>query len=322
MKKRTIVWLLIATIMVIVGSSLFVGAMMKVNWDFRKLSTVQYETNRYEFSESVGDISIDTVTADIELVPSEGPTVSVVCLEESRAKHSVTVQDGTLIIEVDDERKWYDHIGIHFGNPKITVYLPAGEYGALSVKVTTGDTTISKDFSFESMEIKATTGDVKTSASVDGSLQIKATTGDIRAENLSAGAMELTVTTGDVTLSSITSEGAVQVNVGSGDAKFTDVSCRSLRSDGTTGDLILKNVIVFEAVSLERTTGDIKLERCDAAELLIKSTTGDIQGSLLSEKIFLAHATTGDVSVPKSTVGGKCELTTTTGDIYMTVESK
>ena len=51
----------------------------------------------------------------------------------------------------------------------------------------------------------------------------------------------------------------------------------------------------------------------------MKTDTGKVVGSLLSEKVFIAETSTGKVSVPKTTTGGKCEITTSTGDIKIEV---
>ena len=56
-------------------------------------------------------------------------------------------------------------------------------------------------------------------------------------------------------------------------------------------------------------------DRCDAAELSITTDTGDVKGTLLSDKVFIARTDTGRVHVPETTNGGKCKITTSTGDI-------
>ena len=201
MRKRTKTGLIIASSLVLVGCILFGSVMTMLQWDFSKLSTTKYETNEYAIKERYNNLSIVTDTADIMLVPSESDKSSVVCYEQKNVKHSVTVQNDTLIIEVVDTRKWYEYIGIHFGTPKITVSIPQGEYGALSVRSDTGDVEIPKDFQFESIDISESTGDVTSDAAVSELLKIKTSTGDIRVENISAGALELSVSTGSVTVS-------------------------------------------------------------------------------------------------------------------------
>ena len=47
--------------------------------------------------------------------------------------------------------------------------------------------------------------------------------------------------------------------------------------------------------------------------------TGDVTGSLCSEKVFIARSDTGHISVPETVNGGKCSITTDTGDIIITL---
>ena len=75
------------------------------------------------------------------------------------------MEDGTLVIEKVDTRKWYDYIGINFGTTKITVYLPEGEYEALFIESHTGDIEIPDGFGFGDMNVTLSTGDVTSSAS-------------------------------------------------------------------------------------------------------------------------------------------------------------
>ena len=78
-------------------------------------------------------------------------------------------------------------------------------------------------------------------------------------------------------------------------------------------------MIAEESISVERSTGDVRLDRCDAGELSVKTSTGSVAGSLLSEKVFVTHTDTGRVDLPATAVGGKCEITTTTGNIRIRI---
>ena len=100
---------------------------------------------------------------------------------------------------------------------------------------------------------------------------------------------------------------------------MTDTTCKSLATEGSTGNVALTNVIASQAFSLERTTGNIDLHGCDAGELFIKTSTGNVTGSLLSEKVFITDTSTGNISVPKTASGGKCEITTSTGNITIDI---
>jgi len=319
MSKAAKTWLIIATSLVIVGLIVIAAVMMLCNWDFTWLSTVKYETNTYHVSEKFSNISMKTETADICFAASGDGTCRVVCYEPENEKHAALVQDDTLTINVVDEREWYEYIGITTGTPKITVYLPDAEYDMLFIKESTGDIEIPKDFRFESIDISTSTGDVKSLASALEVMKINTDTGDIRIENASANMFDLSVSTGKVVAKSITCEGDIQIDVSTGDAQLTDVACKSILSNGGTGDLSLKNVIAAETFFAQRSTGDVRFDGCDAAELFVKTDTGDVTGTLLSEKIFIVGTDTGNIDVPKTVTGGRCEITTDTGDIKIAI---
>ncbi len=280
MNKKTKVWLIAAALLILIGSLLFGGVMSVLNWDFTKLSTIKYETNSYEIKEEYKNITVLTKTSDIEFLPAEGDVTSVVCYEEEKCKHSVTVKDDSLVIEINNEKKWYEHIGVPFNSPKITLYIPQKEYGELSVK---------------------------------------ASTGNIQLENMNAESLDLSVSTGKITLADVNCGGDVNVKVSTGKTNIKDTKCSCFISDGSTGSITLKNVIAEKKFNIERSTGDVKLENCDAGELFIKTNTGNIKGSLLTDKAIDAESNTGDIDVPKTTVGGKCELHTNTGNIKIEI---
>ena len=100
MSKVIKIWLIVASSLVVAGIIIFGAVMTIFNWDFTKLGTSDYETNRYEIEESFRDLSIDTNTADITVLPSEDGEVKVVCKEKSKLKYSVSVENDTLIVFV------------------------------------------------------------------------------------------------------------------------------------------------------------------------------------------------------------------------------
>ena len=320
MNKTTKIWLIIAASLMLIGCIIFVGVMSILKWDFTKLSTGKYETNHYEITEKFKNISIITDTADILFVPSENQKVSVVCHEQKNMKYSVTVQNEKLVIEIVDTRKWYEYIGINFGTPKITVYIPQGEYGALLVKSSTGNVEIPKEFKFENIDISESTGNVTNYASASENIIIKTSTGNIFVENVSANTLDLSVSTGGVTVSNVTTEGDVKIKVSTGKTNLTNIECKNVVSNGNTGAISLKNVIAAEKFSIERSTGDVRFEGSDATEISVKTDTGDVTGTLLSEKVFITETSTGSINVPKTTSGGKCEITTATGDINISIK--
>lgn len=319
MKKATKIWLIAAASLVLLGCILFVGAMTALGWDFSRTSTVDYETNITGVSETFSDISVTTDTADIVFAPSGDGKCRVECYEDKNAKHSVSVENGTLTVSIDDRRSWHDYIGFGFVPQKITVYLPETEYGALSVHGSTGNIEIPKEFSFTGVDISLRTGNADLSASVIGALKIETSTGNINAVGISAESLDFSTATGIITVSGVTCGGDVTVGVSTGEAELTDVSCRNVISTGTTGDISLNSVIASEKISVERSTGQVKFGGCDAGELYVKTSTGDVTGSLLTGKVFVTDTRTGSVDVPGTASGGRCEIRTVTGDIRIRV---
>ena len=321
MKNKIKVWIIIAVSLILVGGVIFTGVMSVLKWDFKKLSTANFETNSYETSEKYTNISIVTNTADVTVIPSENAQTTVVCYEETKLNHTVCVKDDTLSVEYTDTRKWYEHISFfEFGSPKITLYIPEGSYGNLSVELSTGDVEIADNFEFNNVDISGSTGNTIFKASTLNDLKIKRSTGHVTLENVTANNVNLTTSTGDINANAVDCSGKFSLEVTTGKANLTKVKCNNLSSSGNTGDITLINAIATNKFDIKRTTGNIKLDKCDANELLIKTSTGNVSGSLLSSKVFICKTNTGKVTVPSTVEGGKCEISTDTGNIKIEIE--
>ncbi len=319
MGRSTRIWLIIAAILVVAGIVLFSVALWKADFDLDMLSTGNYETNTYEISEDFNHLSLDTGTASISFVLSADGKCKVECYEEEKVKHTAAVKGDTLEIQVTDQRQWYDYIGIHFDSPKITVYLPKAEYGALSISGSTGIIQIPEKLTFERVDIATDTGNIHCLATVSGLLKIKTSTGKIGVENTSVGALDLSVSTGLITVSQVNCQEDMNIRVSTGRTNLTDIACKNLTSNGDTGDIVLNHVIAAEKISVQRSTGEVRFDGSDAAEIFVETDTGDVTGSLLTAKVFVASSDTGRVNVPKSTAGGQCEIHTDTGNIKITI---
>lgn len=321
MRKSTKVWLIIATALVLAGCVLFAGVMTVLHWDFTLLSTRQYETATHAVVDGFTHISVTADTADITFAPSEDDSVSVVCYEDVDFRYTVTVEGDTLVIQPTKSHKWYHYIGIGFESPTITIYLPAGEYGDLTVCTDTGDVSLPIDFAFASVDISVSTGDVSSFATAVGAANIRTTTGDINLKGFSAGSLDLSASTGDISVKNVSTD-YLCMTVTTGETAVSGVCCRQFTALGTTGDLFMRDLLVEGVLSIERDTGDVHFDGCDAASMTITTDTGDVLGTLLTPKVFAAHTDTGNVTLPHiRPEGGPCEITTDTGNIYITIVS-
>lgn len=320
MSKKTIVWLVVATSLVVIGAAVFGGVMMRLGWDFTKLSTVSFETNETTVTDNYRNIKIVTNTADVVFLPAETAATTVVCYEPTYAAHTVVEMDDTLLIEVVDTRKWYEYIGIFFDTPSVTVYMPRGQYGALSIQSSTGAVTIPKEYSFESVDVAVSTGDVTNAASTAEGIIVTTSTGAISIDKVSAGSLTLSTSTGRVTVADAECTGDIRIDVSTGKTQLTNVTCNNLLSDGDTGSITLQNVVAQGRFDIERDTGNVRFDGCDAADIKVDTDTGNVKGSLLTDKVFITGTDTGRVDVPKSISGGRCEIETDTGDIAITID--
>ena len=321
MNKTAKIWLTAAATLILLGVALFVSAMAAGGWDLNKLGTVKYTTNTYEPGGDFQHISIDVDTSEIEFIPSDDGTCKIVCFEDEKVKHAVSVRNGTLTVKTVDTRKWYEHISVSFTSPKLTVYLPQSAYESLAIKTDTGDVTIPEDFSFDTLTVEGDTCDVTCCASAGERVEIDLSTGAITLEGVTAEQMRLKTDTGRVRVRSATVGEGIRVETDTGKATLEDVTCQTLDAKSDTGSVTLTNVIASGKLTVETDTGDIALNDCDAKELSLQTDTGDVTGRLLSDKIFLTNTDTGRVSVPSSAAGGKCQIKTATGDIRMEVRA-
>ena len=316
MKKAA---LIMATILLIAGLAVSFAAFASAGFDFRNLSTVKAETKTYTAEGTFDRIEIRENTADVTFAVSEDETATVVCRETAPTVHTVTVEDGTLKIVSGETIGWRNLFELSFESPSVTVYLPKKAYASLSIVTQTGDVEVPDWLTFSSAAIHGSTSDVRFDAKVKNLLSIETSTGEIIVNGASAKAIDCKTTTGDVRMTNVACEGDVYIKVSTGEAFLEGLTCRDLKSDGSTGDVVLQDVLAKGCISIERSTGDVALRNSDAAEVWVKTSTGDVTGTLRTEKIFVTKTSTGDVHVPDSASGGKCSITTATGDILIRI---
>ncbi len=322
MSKTVKIWLVAAAALILIGGILFAGVMFVNGWDLHKLGTVTYTTSTYEADGDFQSIYINVDTTEVEFVYTDGEQCRIVCFEDEKVRHSAAVQNGTLVIDTVDTRKWYEYISLSFDRPKMTVYLPQNTYNSLRIETDTGNITVPKELSFDTLIIDGDTSNVNCFASARQSMEIKLSTGDIRLEAIAAGQLKLKTSTGRIHVNTADVGGDIRIETDTGKVELADTSCGDLYAESDTGSVTLKNVIGSGKFTIESDTGSIMFEDSDAAEISAETDTGNVTGTLLSDKIFIAETSTGRVDVPKTSTGGKCEIKTSTGNIRITVTDR
>ena len=254
----------------------------------------------YPVSGNFTNVSVTDYYADVQFRVSRDGSVSVVTRDAADVTHTVRVEGNTLTVtrpEPSVGQRLFHHDD---DDPEVTIYLPAGNYGALTVSNSSGDIESAAQLGFASANLTTVSGDIDLNGSVGGKVVCNTTSGDVELRS---------PTIGDV-----------EINTTSGDAELNDSYIQSLKVVSVSGDASLERVTASGAVTIETTSGDVELERSDAASLTISTTSGEVEGSLLSGKNFAVSSSIGRVSVPTSDpAGGPCTVTTTSGDIRLTV---
>ena len=340
MNRKKKIAFIISISCIAAGIVLAVAALAVVKFDFSKLSTVQYNTTTCRVEETFTKLDIQVPDCDIHLIPSEDGTCRIVSTESENVTQTIEVKNDTLVVRRTDDRRWYERIGMYWGNFSVTVYLPENVYDDLKAKSTSGNITIQKGLTFQNAEIVASSGDISFDGIVKSSLTAKTTSGNLSICNQTGGKLDIQSTSGNIMLNNInvdildansTSGNVVLQTVAinqeiflksvSGELTGENMSGKSLTAKTGSGNIKFTDVVIKGDMELEATSGDIRFTRNDAENIVIKTASGNINGSLLSNRLFHFHTVSGDVSVPDSVSSAKrCEASTTSGDIHITIE--
>ena len=320
MKKSTKIAVIIAAALIVLGIAAAGLGFWGMGFNLRALNTEDVISTTFEITDTFHDISIETDVADLHFVASEDGMCRVECVDFANETYAVNVENGTLTV-VKYNRAWHENIGLFsIGETYVTVYLPEENYASLQIHEDTGDIEMPEEFFFERAMLNTSTGDVYWLALVTEELSITTDTGDVEVRGTSPRSLALKTDTGDISVSEVRDARQISVETDTGKVELTNAGCTSLSADSNTGNIVLKNVIAGGLFAIKSDTGDVVFDRSDAAEIFVQTNTGDVTGTLISDMVFLIETDTGDVDVPKSVTGGKCEVITNTGDIELRIE--
>lgn len=283
MKNGTKTVICAAFLLVAVGGLMTAAPAAMGNLDMERRKGLSYEMKTFEVKEAFSDIRVEDAECNVRILRAADGKCKVVCPEKQDGSiyHTVTVSDGVLSVQRHDERKWYQYIGVSFGIPDLEAYLPEKEYRQLSARSTAGSIQVEDRFTFESARLESTSGRVRMFSEVKKELKAETTSGRIVLSHIRSG----------------------------------EITARS-----TAGKIELTDVIAEKNLYAKSISGGVALDGCDGGAIRIETTSGSVKGTLLSDKIFITDSTSGSVKVPRSFVGGECEITTTSGSIAIEIK--
>ena len=312
MKKRTVIALIVAGVLLVAG-----GVLLAFGLSYAKDGTTQSGLAQKDvlITELFTSVQIDTEDCDVKFVPYNGAVdAQVVILEHPRTSHSVQVVDGTLQIKMTDDRKWTDHIGIFGEHMQMTVYLPEVTYASLQVRTATGFIRIPEVLSADEMILRSSTGHIYCEGAAVELLDCMTSTGEISVRGGAPAVTKLQSSTGDQSI--IGSNGKqIHMKTSTGEIDAAQVKAELFTCSASTGEVELEDVVAEDYLQITTTTGDVGVENCDAGRVNIETDTGDVAGHFLTPKWFDAHSDTGNVTVPNTPDGGECLIQSDTGNI-------
>ena len=273
MKKGTIVAIVVAIVLIIVG-----GILLAMGLSFAGSVTPESTLNQQEvlIQESFENIRIDTKDCDVTFVPYNGTAdAHVVILERENTHHDVWVEDNTLKIKME-ERDWTDYIGIFRESMEITVYLPEAEYASVWVAADTGEIRTPAPLSAGEIQLRSDTGAIYCDSAAGKLLDCITATGDIHVRGCAPVTLKVQSNTGDIYLSDVQSE-EMHLQNSTGEMEIKDVVCKTMTCSSSTGDTELSQVTAEEYLQVFTTTGDVEIGNSDAGNVNIETDTGDIQ---------------------------------------------
>lgn len=313
MKKGTIIALVVAILLIIAGGTIL---MLGLSFAGNSEDPVTMLTeSEHTITEEFDSILIDTEDCEVDFVAFEGTAdPHVVIRQRENTGHSIRVENGTLKIQMQDNRNWRDFVGLGWENMEMTVYLPQKEYTSVRVTTATGHIQIPEVFQIQEAALRSDTGRIVCDANVTKTLSCLTATGGIAVRSAVAEIMTLESDTGRIHLSDATGT-ELHLENDTGRTEMENVNCTLLTCESETGDVTLRNVLAEDYLQVFTDTGDILIENSDAGQVNIETDTGDVSGNFLTSKWFQARSDTGRISVPNTREGGECRIETDTGDI-------
>ena len=293
MKKGTIVAIVVAILLLLTG-----GVMLVLGLSFAEDATQSPKlTERtVPITDPFTDLMVNTADCDVSVhLVSSWEEARVELAEHSQTKHQISMEDGTLKIELTDHRRWFDQVGVFWEDMQVRVYLPMGEYAGMHIITATGDIEMPAYLTAQDVTLYSDTGDVYSeaqaryvSAETDtGQIVVcacnpefvtaKSDAGDILLATMEGvKRCDATTTTGRIEVHNVASE-TVECESETGDVKLWLVKAeRDLWISSDTGKVEIGNSTA-ESLKVENDTGDIKIEESDANSVDIESDTGSIR---------------------------------------------
>ena len=149
MKKSITTLLIVALALIVVGAVIACLAFGLGGFKFSDLNTEHYEIMTAEITEDISELTVNTTSRNVRVIPSNSGTTTVTYPESERVHYNASVnesEDGSgYVLDIKEslnpKEKWF---GINIDDPEIVVALSAEFLDMISVVTTSGDIAVEK----------------------------------------------------------------------------------------------------------------------------------------------------------------------------------
>lgn len=336
MKKSVKILLIVAASLVVAGAALC-GVALALGGN---MNAGQTEKVTHTVEEPFDTIAVNVGSAETIIRKSETGKCYAVCSESDKVHYTLSVADGRLTLSEQDDRSWYDLIGIQVGTWKAELYLPEGSYEELMATLSSGGFECTDSgISFGNTTLTGSSGSIHFAAAVTGDLRVKTSSGSIRLEKSAPQSLSVVASSGSIKLNQVVAASHMKVETtsgslsldscdgaevvlksSSGSIRVEDMTPGTVSATASSGSVKFERVVAAATMQVETSSGSVTLNDCDAAELSLECTSGSIKATLLTGKIFEVRSDSGSIDCPASDRnGGMCTAKTSSGSIKFRV---
>lgn len=216
--REYIKWIITAIVLIVVGSIMCIVSFGSTGFDVNKMNGDKLSTNEYEITDDFEKIYIEGGAEYIVFELSKDGKCSVVCTEDDSRPHDVIVENNTLTIDTEKDRKW--SLSLFPGKGGITVYLPDKIYGDIFIENDTGNIDL-HDVVAGTLSIITDTGDVNFDGCDADTINVETEIGDVKGTLLSDKKFQVKTETGKIDVPKETEGGLCVIETEMGDVKIT-----------------------------------------------------------------------------------------------------
>lgn len=289
MKKSIKILLIVAGAMLAVGLLISGIALMRVQFDFAKLSTApQLERKEQVWqADEVEQISLFLSSETVRVGLSDDDAIHISYYDSSK-EYTLSNVEGAVVLEqanaVQTGTSCENLFVLDWDSLQhnVELLLPVQCDLDLSIDVHSGDVAL------EAVSLE--------------NLQIDLTSGSVKANDLAVKSMSLRTTSGDVAVADLQCAEQIAAETESGSILFSDVRAGKVAMRCTSGKVVLQNM--------------------DANSIVVRATSGSVWASVVGsegEYAVRSKTTAGDSNLPEAWGGGDkaLEITTSSGDIHV-----